>query len=1608
MPRATVTFSDGSTGTYNVPANATPEQLAAARRSALGTDYDRPDLINKPSYVVTRPEVSDQEVDPSTGRIISGLGVETSMSIGSQVLGAMTGPLYFPITFLGGAGGSITAQKIEGRGWDDIHWGRVVSAGVLTMVPGSSAARGAKGLARIAKPLATEAARGAGYGVTDATIRAYIDEGRAPTGKELLTYGTIGAGFTTALKGAGMAISKRFPRKAEAVSEALWEIPDQEITSKATSQPQVSSGIIKLKEAGVFNKGDVVLDLGGGKYDKGKDFLKDEAIDFEVIDFFNKSAEHNRRVIEKVKSGGADVTMSHNTLNVIPDYPNRLKHVQQLHNALKPGGKAYITTYSKKGTGVGEETTKGFQSNIPTKEYIPLVEQVFGQGNVTIKSIGKKSKKAVIYASKNVSEFSDPSEVVDNLQLVAGRLSNFKERPFVEKNELIKNLRLNSDDGEPLGLVADDLIAAGQVTKADVDEADRILGKFKNSLEGEAKDIAIMEGAFASANPMDPNSIKRKYKAADAVERLLGTNFPSRFIASRLRGKIQAAKQKIKSADELTTKFRKEVNRELIKNPESTIGSDSFKYLSGEIDVITPAMKRVEGHVLNLRDLNIGFQRTIFPFLDANFLKKIPEEQRKFLENFEKSIGKWTHRTHRLMDDPDYIPKKDAAPNLKKFLASKEGEGEGFYFEVETIRDEVSKRIKGYVMKHNKQPLPDWAKDSDGKPWSGKLLKEKRNEEINTHIDRYHHNSAANKAVNNLHDLRKSSLWMNETDILKFRRRGDWPEPYVKFFGGDIRIKGDESKIDYGGIIEIGTSQLARKAVNDELDFITANALISSGLVKSITPGKAVNKALFKEGAEEARINAAAQGIGSPTEGGRGVTKMQLFGGNLEVETAPEIAAALESIRFDTMVGDAADTGGQTILNNMLRAYQLAVFGTKLPLVGYNLASYSTNAVGAIGATLVSGNNPFKNVISGIRASTTELGSIKNKPELMKSIIDAQQRGILDNSVKAEAIYSTLKGHGGWHQKVLEMPFVKLPGTLYSAIDNTWRYVNFKGNSAFMDDLVPKNTTMSNHARNEMVMDMGATMTNQTYPTWDGVNPQLKKLSHYGVLPVFVTFNAEIIRTMTNSATMGWKMIRKPTDFLIEMGLSPQLISEVGEGQIKQIRNRGYRMLASLVAVSAGITGAAKGINDLRTGFTAEKRQAMEDFIPEWDKNKTLIYMPDEDDPSKGKYINLAYLNPYSIAPRIIGAASKAVVTGDYEKITNIFLEEFAGEGNFIVKNAMTTLSGRDERGEFISGSVEEGQQMRDKWEFFITESFKPVLYDDVVNILQIAGVKEGTPRRTGPEMMSRFLGVRPQDYDVNRSLMYKSNELGLLMNQNRRALTSLIRPNEDKQPMSDSLLREGRRSESARELSESNQQFNQTYNEVNRNYRGIMDHLVGMTESAKMINNHFDDQNKEQYEEEIVKIFKSSRLNSSDILDILNGDVDNFKLVQSPSTSDLWSLLEESLGGEASIQQVLTKAKEIHRGDPQTLQSLYSYGRTLNSNRFRKLDTEDKLLVGLSGPQLFDQLYKIYPNIRGNIPLKKELARAGILSQKEFYFIDQYVPQTGNRSQKVNPFNQN
>lgn len=167
------------------------------------------------------PSEANVESDsPGAGKIVTGLGVEIGSSIGGQLGGAALGTAILPgvgtaIGYVlgsisGGIGGSIAAQEIEGR--DDISWGRAIGAGLAALIPGG-AGKGITGAtkitgAMIARAAAKEAARGSVMGATEATARAVVDEGRAPTKEELITYGGLGAVFGGALGSATPKISK--------------------------------------------------------------------------------------------------------------------------------------------------------------------------------------------------------------------------------------------------------------------------------------------------------------------------------------------------------------------------------------------------------------------------------------------------------------------------------------------------------------------------------------------------------------------------------------------------------------------------------------------------------------------------------------------------------------------------------------------------------------------------------------------------------------------------------------------------------------------------------------------------------------------------------------------------------------------------------------------------------------------------------------------------------------------------------------------------------------------------------------------------------------------------------------------------------------------------------------------------------------------------------------------------------------------------------------------------------------------------------------------------------------------------------------------------------
>lgn len=135
----------------------------------------------------------------TAGQQAASLGIDIGGSIGSQVVGAAFLPLYPFIAFGGGVASNLLAQTTaEGRSLDEISWGRLISAGFLNLIPGAASTK-------LARPIATEALRGAAIGAADVTFQKAIDEKRMPTKEEYLLGLGLGGVFGTA----GGAITKK-------------------------------------------------------------------------------------------------------------------------------------------------------------------------------------------------------------------------------------------------------------------------------------------------------------------------------------------------------------------------------------------------------------------------------------------------------------------------------------------------------------------------------------------------------------------------------------------------------------------------------------------------------------------------------------------------------------------------------------------------------------------------------------------------------------------------------------------------------------------------------------------------------------------------------------------------------------------------------------------------------------------------------------------------------------------------------------------------------------------------------------------------------------------------------------------------------------------------------------------------------------------------------------------------------------------------------------------------------------------------------------------------------------------------------------------------------
>lgn len=189
----------------------------------------------------------------------------------------------------------------------------------------------------------------------------------------------------------------------EAAENFIKEKKKQRISSAKTSRKQIASVFKKIP----FKSGTRNLDIGGGKWDLGTDYMKSKGVESLVYDPYNRDKEHNQNAISTLKNGKKfDTATIANVLNVIEEPEYREAVIKQAASAISDDGVAYFQIYEGSGNGKGGETSDGWQNNRKTADYEQEIRKHFGDvkrihGNILMATKPQKTGKVEWFLEKD-------------------------------------------------------------------------------------------------------------------------------------------------------------------------------------------------------------------------------------------------------------------------------------------------------------------------------------------------------------------------------------------------------------------------------------------------------------------------------------------------------------------------------------------------------------------------------------------------------------------------------------------------------------------------------------------------------------------------------------------------------------------------------------------------------------------------------------------------------------------------------------------------------------------------------------------------------------------------------------------------------------------------------------------------------------------------------------------------------------------------------------------------------------------------------------------------------------------------------------------------------
>lgn len=149
---------------------------------------------------------------------------------------------------------------------------------------------------------------------------------------------------------------------------------EQKYSSKDTSINTVN----KVYKSYDFPENSLILDYGGGKYDSNKKYMCDKNNSKVVIyDKYNREIEHNNNVLEYCKQNVPDFIVCSNVLNVIMEDEIIDYICRDISDYCRENTIIIFSIYECDKSGIGKVTTKGYQRNQRTCDYLSFIKKYF-------------------------------------------------------------------------------------------------------------------------------------------------------------------------------------------------------------------------------------------------------------------------------------------------------------------------------------------------------------------------------------------------------------------------------------------------------------------------------------------------------------------------------------------------------------------------------------------------------------------------------------------------------------------------------------------------------------------------------------------------------------------------------------------------------------------------------------------------------------------------------------------------------------------------------------------------------------------------------------------------------------------------------------------------------------------------------------------------------------------------------------------------------------------------------------------------------------------------------------------------------------------------------